>query len=120
MNEININGKSLPIFTEANLECMSREALNKRALDLKDLLQSIEAGNVSVPMQTEPLKAWMLATQQKLKNPTTANVANAGKALFQSLVQFLLPKDMSATASEKGLPIIRSTISVRRRPSSDG
>jgi hypothetical protein len=66
MDEININGKTLPVYTETNLEGMSRDTLKKRGLDLKDLLQSMGAGNVCVPRHPEPLREWILATQQAL------------------------------------------------------
>ena len=64
----------------------------------------------------------MLATQQKLKNPTTANVANAGKALYQSLVQLLLPKNMESHSFGEGIgyhPVydFRAAAAVLRRVS---
>merc|ERR1719281_1702449 len=64
--EISINGKTLPVFTERNLESMSREVLKNRGLDLKDLMLSMGAVNVSVPRHPEPLRKWILATQETL------------------------------------------------------
>lgn len=66
VDEICMNGKTLPVFTEKNLESMGKEQLKSRGLDLKDLLRSLGAENVSMPRHPESLREWILATQQTL------------------------------------------------------
>jgi hypothetical protein len=64
--EINIQGKSLPVFTMKNLESMNAQNLRMRGLDLKDLLVSMGAGDVSMPRHQEGLRDWIIATQNSL------------------------------------------------------
>ena len=85
VDEICMNGKTLPVFTEKNLESMGKEQLKSRGLDLKDLLQSLGEGNHQttgcrvpgamlnaggyyqpMPRHPESLREWILATQQTL------------------------------------------------------
>jgi hypothetical protein len=64
--EINMAGKTVPVFTEQNLESMNPQNLRMRGLDLKDLLQSMGGGNVPMPRHKEALRDWILQTQQTL------------------------------------------------------
>jgi len=64
--EISIQGKTLPVFTAKNLESMSPQNLRMRGLDLKDLLTSLGAGDVSMPRHQEALRDWIIATQKSL------------------------------------------------------
>jgi hypothetical protein len=64
--EININNKTLPVFTMGNLESMNNQNLRMRGLDLKDLLVSMGAGDVNMPRHQEALRDWIIATQNSL------------------------------------------------------
>jgi hypothetical protein len=64
--EINIKGKTLPVFTMKNLESMNQHNLRMRGLDIKDLLVSMGAGDVSMPRHQEALRDWIIATQDSL------------------------------------------------------
>jgi hypothetical protein len=64
--EININGKTVPVFTMKNLESMNAQNMRMRGLDLKDLLVSMGAGEVSMPRHQEALRDWIISTQNSL------------------------------------------------------
>jgi hypothetical protein len=64
--ELTIQGKTLPVFTEKNLESMNPKNLRDRGLDLKDMLVSLGAGNVQMPRHQEALRDWILQTQNSL------------------------------------------------------
>lgn len=64
--EININNKTVPVFTMKNLESMNPQNLRMRGLDLKDLLTSMGAGDVQMPRHQEALRDWIISTQDTL------------------------------------------------------
>jgi hypothetical protein len=64
--ELTIQGKTLPVFTEKNLESMNPKNLRDRGLDLKDMLASVGAQNVQMPRHQEALRDWILQTQNSL------------------------------------------------------
>jgi hypothetical protein len=64
--EINIQGKTVPVFTMKNLESMNTQNLRMRGLDLRDLLVSMGAGEVHMPRHQEGLRDWIISTQNSL------------------------------------------------------
>jgi hypothetical protein len=64
--EINQCGKTVPVFTMKNLESMNPQNLRMRGLDLKDMLQAMGAGDVTMPRHQEALRDWIISTQNSL------------------------------------------------------
>jgi hypothetical protein len=64
--EINMGGKTVPVFTMKNLESMNPQNLRMRGLDLKDVLTAMGAGDVNMPRHQEALRDWIIDTQNRL------------------------------------------------------
>lgn len=91
-------GKTLPVFTAKNLESMSPQNLRMRGLDLKDLLQALGAGDVSMPRHQEALRDWIIATQNQL-------LGMGGGAPQAAPQQRMPPSDqMRPQAEPRGMP----------------
>jgi hypothetical protein len=97
--EISMAGKTVPVFTAKNLESMSPQNLRMRGLDLRDLLQTLGAGDVSMPRHQEALRDWIIATQNSL-------LGMGGGAPQAAPQQRMQPQDqmMRPQAEPRGMP----------------